>query len=115
MGGGQERQAFYLLSKGQAQGEPLRAMQMATQNKNNCGVDTLLQGEPLQYYEAVVDMHEIQSVMVMCSHCFFSLHTDLCTRLRHRQPMEPQGVLYTYHFLWSLIPSASPKRHLRDS
>ena len=92
MEGGQERQAFYLLSKGQAQGEPLRAMQMATQNVNNCGVGKLVQGEPLQYYLAAVEMHELQRVTLMCADYFFSLHTSLCTRLCHRSSVEPQGV-----------------------
>ena len=107
--GGQERPAFYQLNKRQAQGEPLRAMQMATQNVNTCGVGKLVQGEPLQYYLAAVEMHELQRVTLMCADYFFSLHTSLCTRLCHRSSVEPQGRLYTGPgFLFQVIMQGEP-------
>ena len=74
-GGGQERQAFSLLSKGQAQGEPLQAMHMATQHVNK--VD-----------EIKLEMHELQDVMLISYECFFSLRTSVCTRLRHRSSVD---------------------------
>ena len=68
-------------------------MQMAAQNVNNNGVGKLVQGEPLQYYLAAVEMHELQRVTLMCADYFFSLHTSLRTRLSHRWSVEPQGNL----------------------